>query len=107
MNNVIRIAFVVFIIALCACKEKCYQCHNICKICYESRVDTVLTQVVCSDVLSEQYFQQYIDSLTAPQLGWVCKDTSFTRTDRFCGNSSQNNSRLLNKKRQGWVCVSE
>lgn len=106
MKNVILTLFVV-LLAIGGCKEKCYNCHNLCKVCYEQHVDTVLKQVVCSDILSEQYFQEYIDSLTAPGLGWVCKDTAFTRSQKFCGTTSQNNGNLLNKKTQGWVCAPE
>lgn len=90
-----------------SCKEKCFRCYNYCKVCYETHNDTTLQQVVCSDILSEEYFQEYIDSLTAPGLGWVCSDTSATRSERFCGTQTQNNGELINRKEQGWVCAPE
>lgn len=87
--------------------EKCYRCHNECKVCYEQHQDTTLTIAVCSDVFGEEYFNEYVDSLISPSLGWVCFDTMSTRNERFCGTKSGNNTLLLNKKSQGFICAPE
>lgn len=87
--------------------EKCYRCHNICQVCQEQHEDTTLTITVCSDVFGEAYYQEYIDSLTSPALGWTCTDAGSNRTTRFCGTKSGNNTQLLNKKSQGLICAPE
>lgn len=88
--------------------EKCYKCANWCKVCYDNtHNDTVLTIRVCSDILGEQYFDEYIDSITAPGLGWVCYDTTGTKNEKFCGTKSNNTIELLNRKGAGWRCSPE
>jgi len=95
------------LLSITSCKEKCYRCLNYCKVCTETRIDTTLTITVCSDILTEQYFIEYIDSLTSPSLGWTCTDAQPTRSEQFCGNSSNNNAKLLLKKEAGWRCMAE
>jgi hypothetical protein len=85
--------------------EKCYHCHNLCETCKQKYYDTTLTITVCSDVFGEQYYREYIDSLTSTSLGWACGDSSSNRQTDFCGTKSNNSFELINKKDQGWVCA--
>jgi hypothetical protein len=87
--------------------EKCYRCHNVCKVCREQHQDTTLTITVCSNTFGADYYNEYIDSLTSPSLGWVCADTASNYNERFCGTKSGNNSQLLNKKSNGLICSPE
>lgn len=67
--------------------------------------DTTLTIIVQSDVFTEQYFTEYLDSLNS--LGWTCSDTSSTKSQEFCGTKSQNDQKLITKKEAGWICAPE
>lgn len=82
-------------VLLDSCK-KCYTCQNECKIC----TDNHYTIRVCSDVFTMPYYKEYIDSLTDPSLGWVCRDTSATTSHRFCGRSNS----LFDETNKGYVC---
>ena len=105
MKNVITL-IVVALTVLCfvSCK-KCYKCHNECKVCRKERPDTTLTIQVCSDHFGDKYYVEYIDSLTSPSLGWVCRDTANTYAEQFCESQSQ--ADLLNKKSAGLICAPE
>ena len=81
--------------------EKCIYCHNSCKVCRDSHY-YVLVQ---SDILSAQYYQLYIDSLTAPGLGWVCRDTAFNRDKQVCAQDNKANNVLFTQTQAGWTCV--
>jgi hypothetical protein len=78
--------------------KKCYTCKNVCKICTDNRY----TIRVCSDVFTKKYFDMYIDSLTAPNLGWVCIDTNATVTKDFCSTGKSN--RLFDETNLGFEC---
>jgi hypothetical protein len=54
-----------------------------------------------------QYFNEYIDSLTSPSLGWVCGDTASNYQERFCTSPSQKQVDLINKKDAGLICAGE
>ncbi|MCW5908872.1 MAG: hypothetical protein KIS94_13495 [Chitinophagales bacterium] len=105
-NTILTVLVFSALLVFNAC-EKCYRCHNVCKVCYEQHTDTTLTITVCSDVFGEEFYKEYLDSLTSPALGWVCADTANTKNMRFCGTKSGNNSQLLNKKAQGYICSPE
>ncbi len=110
MKNIFLFLFSALIITISSC-EKCYKCHNLCRVCYEHHQlntnDTVLTIIVRSDVLGQKYFLEYTDSLTAPSLGWVCHDTSSNYQERFCEGQSKSAIDLINKKDAGLVCAPE
>lgn len=103
MRNIFRIAIAALVVFNLYGCEKCYQCHNYCKVCREVHQDTTLTIIVKSDVFTEQYFVEYLDSLNS--LGWTCNDTSSTKQETFCGTNSQNNGELLTRKENGWICA--
>ena len=109
-KNILLTCTTLLLLTIASC-EKCYKCHNVCKVCYEKHQidtqDTTLTITVCSNNLSEKYYNEYVDSLTSPSLGWVCHDTASTYNERFCGTKSGNNVALLNKKDAGMICASE
>lgn len=111
MKNFLPVIFIALILATASSCQKCYKCHNICKVCYEhhqlNTADTTLTIVVSSNLLSEKYFVEYIDSLTSPSLGWVCHDTASTYNERFCESQSKSAIELINKKDAGLVCNAE
>jgi hypothetical protein len=107
MKNLLLTAFTALVLWCFSSCEKCYRCHNVCKVCYEQHQDTTLTISVCSDVFGEEYYNEYLDSLTSPSLGWTCSDTASSKNERFCGTASINNSKLLNKKAQGLICTPE
>ncbi len=99
----------VLLLAFSGC-EKCYKCHNLCKTCtytYTNYTDTTLTIKVCSEKLSAQYYNEYIDSLQSPSLGWVCTDAASNNSLHFCGSKTANIVNLMSKKDAGWVCAGE
>ena len=105
MKNAIILSVVaLFIIFLASC-QKCYQCHNQAKVCRKARYDTTLTILVYSQVLTEQYYVEYIDSLTSPSLGWVCNDTTSNYTEQYCQPNFTNNGGLFNEQTKGLICV--
>lgn len=103
MRKIFLLLLPVSLITAFSSCEKCYQCHNYCKVCHEVHTDTTLTIVVKSDVLTETYFNEYIDSLNS--LGWTCADTSSTKTESFCGSNAQNSGQLLTREDNGWICA--
>lgn len=108
MKNILVIVLLSSVLLYTASCEKCYKCANWCKVCYDNtHNDTVLSIRVCSDILGEQFFDEYIDSITAPGLGWVCFDTTGTKNEKFCGTKSNNTIELLNRKDAGWRCAPE
>lgn len=111
MKNVYLLGFIATLILSVSSCQKCYKCHNVCKVCHEhhqlNTSDTTLTIVVSSNLLSEKYFVEYIDSLTSPSLGWVCHDTASTYNEKFCDSESKSAAELINKKEAGLVCNAE
>lgn len=107
MKNKLAFVFVACMLLLFSACEKCYRCHNVCKVCTEQHQDTTLTITVCSNTFGEEYYNEYLDSLTSPALGWACSDTASNYNERFCGNASGNNSQLINKKANGLICAPE
>ncbi|HWB63403.1 MAG TPA: hypothetical protein VG603_07835 [Chitinophagales bacterium] len=87
--------------------HKCYQCHNQCQVCSKERPDTTLTIMVCSDKLSQQYYNEYLDSLTSPSLGWTCHDTVSNYHEEFCPTRSAVDADILNKTEGGLICSPE
>src|SRR4051812_6275971 len=108
MKNILLFLFSLSILTISSC-SKCYKCHNLCKVCYEHHLssagDTTLTILVRSDLLGEKYYNEYIDSLTSPSLGWTCHDTASNYQEKFCGG--HNSAALLNKKEGGLICAGE
>ena len=108
----------IFIIVLCnvvlfaasSC-EKCFNCHNQCKVCYEhhslGNTDTTLTITVCSNTFGREYFVEYLDSLTSPSLGWVCNDTASNYTENFCTGTMKKTYELVVKSDEGLICNEE
>lgn len=102
-------AFAVLIVALlvisfCAC-NKCYQCHNLCEVCRKQRPDTTLTIEVYSDVLTQQYYYLYLDSLAT--VGWTCTDTTSTVNKTICDGQLAKQTDLFNAEAEGFVCSSQ
>jgi hypothetical protein len=106
MKNATILLFIIAGLGLLlpSCK-KCYECHNICTVCTEQHQDTTLTATICSDVFGEKYYNEYIDSLTSPSLGWHCQSANSTYHEEFCGNKSNNAVDLINKKDAGLICA--
>lgn len=105
MKNVCALIVVVLVgICFASCK-KCYKCHNLCQVCSKQRYDTTLTVQVCSDKFGEQYYNEYLDSLTSPSLGWTCRDAASNFESQFCESQAQ--ADLSNKKAAGLVCSPE
>ena len=102
-------AFILLLVAVLniffASCQKCYQCHNQCEVCRKARYDTTLTVLVYSQTLTEQYYLQYIDSLTSPALGWVCKDTTSNYTEQYCESGFANNGGVFNEQAKGLICT--
>ncbi len=110
MKKIVVACFVLCALICFSSCEKCYRCHNLCKTCtytYTNYTDTTLTITVCSDKLSMKYYDEYVDSITAPSLGWVCTDAASNHNEQFCGTASANNVQLINKKDAGLVCAAE
>ena len=106
MKNVFIFGVIIVLVSFNAC-QNCYKFHNLCKTCQYAYLDTMLTILICSDNLSEKYYEEYIDSLTSPSLGWTCTDAASTYSERFCGSESNNAINLINKKDGGLVCTPE
>ncbi len=91
--------------------EKCFTCHNQCKVCYERHTlgnsDTTLTIIVSSNTFGKEYFVEYIDSLTSPSLGWVCNDTASNYTENFCTGTMKKTYELVAKSDAGLICNEE
>ena len=101
-------AFILILVATAAiffgsCK-KCHTCQNQCEVCRKARYDTTLTILIQSQNLTEQYYREYIDSLTSPALGWVCKDTSSNYYEQVC-ESGLSDAALVNEKNKGFICT--
>jgi hypothetical protein len=103
-NAFILLLVALFTIFLASC-QKCYRCHNQCQVCRKARFDTTLTIVVSSQLLTEQYYLEYIDSLTSPSLGWVCKDTTSNYSEQYCQPNFANNGGLFNEQAKGLICT--
>ena len=104
MKNVFILIVVAFTTVFIVSCKKCYQCHNQCQVCRKARHDTTLTIVVSSQNLTQQYYQAYIDSLTAPSLGWVCNDTTSNYSEQYCA-SAASSSGLFVEEAKGLICV--
>ena len=102
-------AFILLVVAIAgiffASCHKCYECHNQCEVCRKARYDTTLTIIINSQTLSEQYYVEYIDSLTSPALGWVCKDTTSNYSEEYCQPRISSNDGLTNEKAKGLICT--
>ena len=99
-----KIPFIVlaFVLLMASGCKKCYYCHNSCKVCQDSHY-YILVQ---SDVLSTQYYNMYIDSLTGPGLGWTCRDTAFTKEKQDCAESGNKINTLITRDElSGYTCV--
>lgn len=105
-NALVLLIVACSVIYFSACK-KCYRCLNHCQVCSKQRYDTTLTITFCSDKLSNDYYVQYIDSLTSPSLGWTCHDTANTYNERFCESSTKGSQDVFNKKNAGLYCSPE
>lgn len=102
MKNVFAVIIVAWLVICSAACNKCYQCHNQCEICRKQRPDTTLAIEVCSDVLSEQYYQLYTDSLI--NAGWVVTDTTSTVNKTVCDGQLAKQTDLFNAEAAGFVC---
>ena len=103
-----RNAFIILVVAVSglffASCHKCYECHNQRQVCRKVRFDTTLTILVNSQNLTEQYYVEYIDSLTSPALGWVCRDTTSDYSEEYCQSKFSNDAGLMNEKDKGLIC---
>lgn len=104
-----RNVFIMLVVAVAglffASCHKCYQCTNQREVCRKQRYDTTLTILVSSQNLSEQYYNEYIDSLTSPSLGWVCYDTTSDYTIQYCPPAGSSASNLVNEEAAGLICT--
>ena len=111
MKNLFVALTAVLLVTLYSGCEKCFTCHNECKVCTEHHVmgpsDTTLTIIVCSNTFGQEYFTEYIDSLTSPSLGWVCSDTGSNYNEHFCTGTMKKTFELVSKKEEGLICVEE
>ena len=103
-----RNAFILLVVAISglffASCHKCYECVNQREFCSKARYDTTLTILIRSQDLSEQYYTEYIDSLTSPAIGWVCHDTTSDYSEEYCQASTASSTGLLNEKAKGLMC---
>lgn len=104
MKNVFAIAVVAVTGLFIASCQKCHTCYNQREVCRKARYDTTLTILVSSQVLTKQYYLEYIDSLTSPSLGWVCYDTTSDYSEQYC-ESGFSNTGLYNEQAKGLVCT--
>jgi len=104
MKNAFILLFVAMAAVFFASCHKCYQCRNQCEVCRKTRYDTTLTIIVASQNLTEQYYLEYIDSLTSPALGWTCKDTTSNYFEQVC-ESGLSDAALVNEKNKGFICI--
>ena len=96
-KNLLFIVSLFVLMASSGCK-KCYYCHNSCKVCQDPHY-RILVQ---SDVLSTQYYNMYIDSLTG--LGWSCHDTVPNRDMQVCNENNKIDGEIFIKEQAGWTC---
>jgi hypothetical protein len=54
-----------------------------------------------------KYYNEYIDSLSSPSLGWTCTDAASNAQNNFCGSKTENIINLINRKNAGWICAGE
>jgi len=102
-NAFILLVVAVATIFIASCK-KCHQCQNQATVCRLAKYDTTLTILIYSQNLSEQYYLEYIDSLTSPSLGWICKDTTSNYSEQVC-ESGTSDAALVNEKAKGLICT--
>lgn len=107
MKNAFYILLVALTSIFFASCRKCYECSNQREVCQKARYDTTLTIIVSSQNLGEQYYSEYIDSLTSPALGWVCKDTTSDYTEEYCHSGSGFDQGLINEKDKGLICTAK
>lgn len=107
MRNAFTILLVAVICIFFASCHKCYECANQRQVCQKVRYDTTLTIIVSSQLLSQQYYTEYIDSLTSPSLGWVCKDTTSDYTEEYCHSGTGSDKGLFNERDKGLVCTAK
>ncbi len=88
----------LLIIGVSACK-RCAICSNSCKQC----TDAHFSIKICSDKLTYKYYNEYIDSLTDPSLGWTCTNIAADSTYRLC-KASQFKSEKLMAEERGFSC---
>jgi hypothetical protein len=105
MKNVFIVAVVAFFIVSFLGCTRCYTCTNACTVCRQQHPDTTFAIVFCSTTLSEQYYVQYLDSLS--NWGWTCADTTSTINEKFCDQRAQSNGDITNKSAQGYRCSSD
>jgi hypothetical protein len=86
------------LLTISGCK-KCVTCGNECKQCTDNR----FTIKVCSDKLTFKYYNEYVDSLTDPALGWVCTAIESDSTYELCSTSKHKKAIEENEGR-GFVC---
>lgn len=86
----------MFTVAGC---KKCITCANECKQCTDNR----FTIKVCSDKLTFKYYNEYVDSLTDPALGWVCTAIAPDSIYELCSTSKYKKVIQENEAR-GFVC---
>ena len=101
MKKNIQLIVLFFVLMAASGCKKCYYCHNSCKVCQDAHY-YILVQ---SDLLSTQYYNMYIDSLTSPGLGWTCRDTSFTKEKQECGTGNLITNTISRDVTAGWTCT--
>ena len=105
MKNAFTVLLVALLVIFFNSCQKCYQCRNQCEVCRKARYDTTLTIVVSSQLLTEQYYAEYIDSLTSPALGWTCKDTTSNYQEQYCKSGFASDGGLFNEQAKGLICT--
>ena len=99
MKRKLSLIFLLAVLLTTMGCKKCYYCHNSCKVCQDAHF-YILVQ---SDVLSTNYYNLYIDSLTA--LGWTCRDTASNRDMQVCAQHNKIDRTLLLKVESGYTCT--
>jgi hypothetical protein len=89
----------IFLVLASGCK-KCLTCQNRCSICYDKHFRIH----VSSDDLTIRYYQEYIDSLETPGLGWTCNDTTPDKHYEKCSSTKLSDDQSAWEE-QGYDCT--
>lgn len=89
----------IFLVFASGCK-KCLTCQNRCAVCYDKHFRIK----VSSDILTIRYYEEYLDSLQTPGLGWTCIDTSSDKHYDRCSSGKLSDDKY-NWEAQGYDCT--
>lgn len=99
VKSLLSIFSLILAMGFNSCK-KCAYCENSCSVCRDAHYQIT----VCSDRLSKEYYQLYLDSLKSPGLGWTCNDTVADRGDQVCASKHDYNNEIALKEMSGFTC---